>query len=113
MTCPRAFKEWLIVPMLSIGTLIAAGSDAPLADAAERMDGVGIRTLLQQGIDVNAPQVDGTTALHWAAYQDDLKTTKLLLQGGADVTATNRYGVKALSLACTNGNASPMIRSST
>ncbi len=104
MTCPRAFKEWLLVPMLSIGTLIAAGSDAPLADAAEKKDGASIRSLLQAGIDVNAPQVDGTTALHWAAYQDDLETMKLLLQGGADVTATNRYGVKALSLACTNGN---------
>ncbi len=100
---PTVFAKWLIVPILSIGTLIAAGSDAPLADAAEKKDGASIRTLLQAGIDVNAPQVDGTTALHWAAYRDDLETMKLLLQGGADVTATNRYGVKALSLACTNG----------
>ena len=102
--CPGAFEKWLIVPLLSVTTLIAAGSDAPLADAAEKMDRASIRTLLQHGIDVNAPQVDGMTALHWAAYQDDLETMKLLLRGGADVTATNRYGVTPLSLACTNGN---------
>ena len=29
--------------------------------------------------DVNAPQADGMTALHWAAYHDDLETAKLLL----------------------------------
>ena len=104
MTCPRAFGEWLIVPMLSIATLTAAGSNAPLADAAQRMDRASIRTLLQQPIDVNAPQVDGMTALHWAAYQDNLETVELLVRADADVTATNRYGVTPLSLACTNAN---------
>ena len=104
MLCLKPFGEWLIVPMLSMAALLASGSDAPLADAAEKMDRTSIRKLLQHGIDVNAPQVDGTTALHWAAYQDDLETMKLLVDGGADVTAANRYGVTALSLACTNGN---------
>ncbi|MDA2928985.1 ankyrin repeat domain-containing protein [Acidobacteria bacterium AH-259-O06] len=100
----RPFGKWLMVPMLSMATLIAAGSDAPLADAAERMDRASIRTLLQQPIDVNAPQVDGMTALHWAAYQDDLETVELLVRAGADVKAANRYGVTPLSLACTNAN---------
>ena len=104
MMCLRAFGKWLMVPMLSMATLIAAGSDAPLADAAERMDRASIRTLLQQPIDVNAPQVDGMTALHWAAYQDDLETVELLVRAGADVKAANRYGVTPLSLACTNAN---------
>ena len=44
------------------------------------------------------------TALHWAAYHDDLETAKLLVDAGADVNAANRYGVTPLSLACTNGN---------
>ncbi len=48
---------------------------------------------------------DGTTALHRAAHQDDLKTAASLVRGGADVKAANRYGVTPLSLACTNGNA--------
>ena len=41
---------------------------------------------------------------HWAAYQDDLETVKLLVHGGANVSTANRYGVAALSLACSNGN---------
>jgi len=49
-----------------------------------------------------------TTALQRAAYQDDLAAVESLVRSGADVTAANRYGVTALSLACTNGNA-PMI----
>ena len=44
------------------------------------------------------------TALHWAAYHDDLETAKLLVDAKADVKAANRYGVTPLSLACTNGN---------
>jgi ankyrin repeat protein len=51
---------------------------------------------------VNAPQADGMTALHWAAYLDDLETAKLLVS--ANAKATNRYGVTPLSLACQNGN---------
>ena len=79
--------------------------DAPLADAAEKMDRASVRALLEQRVDVNTPQADGMTALHWAAYHDDLETAKLLVRAGANVKAANRYGVTPLSLACTNGNA--------
>src|SRR5262249_48330015 len=54
--------------------------------------------------DVNAAQVDGTTALHWAVNHDDLATTKALLAAGANASVTNHYGVPPLSLACVNGN---------
>ena len=86
-------------------SLVAAGSDARLADAVEKQDRASLRVLLEQGVDVNAPQVDGMTALHWAVYQDELETAKLLVKSGADAQAANRYGVRPLSLACTNGNA--------
>ena len=36
-------------------------------------DKTALRTLLQQKADVNAPQVDGATALHWAVYRDDVR----------------------------------------
>src|SRR5438093_817995 len=90
--------------LLSTVTLFGAGSSALLADAAEKMDRTRIRALLQQRVDVNTPQIDGMTALHWAAYQDDLETEELLVRAGANVIAANRYGVTPLSLACTNGN---------
>jgi ankyrin repeat protein len=68
------------------------------------MDRARVRALLKRHAAVNAPQADGMTALHWAAYQDDLDLAKLLVRAGANVKAANRYGVTPLSLACTNGN---------
>jgi ankyrin repeat protein len=94
----------IVAVILSTITVRAAGSDALVADATEKMDRAAIRTLLRQHANVNAPQVDGMTALHWAAYQDDLDTVELLLRAGAAPKAANRYGVTPLSLACTNGN---------
>jgi len=52
---------------------------------------------------------DGTTALHWAARHDDLTAAAGLIKGGADVNATNRYGVTPINLAAINGSAA-MIR---
>lgn len=85
--------------------LVAASSDARLAEAAKRMDRAAIRTLLDQRIDVNSAQVDGTTALHWAANREDAETARLLLDRGANAKAANRYGVTPLSLACLNRTA--------
>jgi ankyrin repeat protein len=93
-----------IVLLLSTGN-VWANSDALLADAAEKLDRPTIRALLKQRADVNRPQVDGMTALHWAAYHDDVEVAELLVRAGANVKAANRYDVTPLSLGCTNGNA--------
>jgi len=93
-----------LVLLLSTASVRGAGPEAVLADAAERMDRTAVRALLQQRVDVNTPQIDGMTALHWAAFKDDLETSELLVRAGANVKAANRYGVTPLSLACVNGN---------
>jgi ankyrin repeat protein len=90
---------------LSLSVPAIAAQDAKLADEAERHDWAGVRALLQKGADVNAAQVDGTTALHWAVYNDDAETVAALLRAKANVKAVNRFGVPPLALACTNGNA--------
>jgi len=91
-----------IAGVLSAVTLSAAAGDARLADAAMRTDRDAIRSLLQQKVDVNAGQADGTTALHWAVRQDDLETAQMLIGAGAKVDASSRYGVTPLYLACVN-----------
>jgi ankyrin repeat protein len=91
--------------LLAIAALADAASHAPLADAAEKLERSRVRTLLAARADVNAAQADGMTALHWAAFQDDVDLAKMLVRAGANVKAANRYGVTPLSLACTNGNA--------
>ena len=72
----------------------------PPDGAIERRAGVAAA-----GTDVNQPAPDGTTALHWAAENNDDELVAMLLKAGAHVTATNRYGVQPLSLAAVNGNA--------
>jgi uncharacterized protein len=81
----------------------AAGSD--VADAAMKRDAARVRALLQQKANVNTPQVDGTTALHWAVRLDDADLADLLIRAGANVSAANRAGVRPLQLAAMNGNA--------
>ena len=78
------------VPLLAVVTLGAAGRDVPLVDAVKKADMAAVHALLQQPVDVNAAEPDGTTALHWAVHQDDLETTDLLIRAGATVTAANR-----------------------
>jgi ankyrin repeat protein len=97
-----AFVSLLLLSVLSAGS--AKSSEAPLADAVERLERASVRTLLEQRVDVNTAQVDGMTALHWAAYLDDFEIAKLLVAAGADAKAANRYQVTPLSLACVNGN---------
>jgi ankyrin repeat protein len=83
----------------------SAAAEATLADLAEDKEFGKLRELMSQKADVNAPQADGMTALHWAVHHDDVEAVKLLLVAGADAKKANRYGVTPLSLACTVGNA--------
>jgi uncharacterized protein len=101
----KRLSGWLIVPSFMAASLMAAGPSARLVDAVKNTDKASARALLEQHVDVNAPETDGTTALHWAARWDDLETAELLIRNGANVKAANRYNVTPLSLACVNGNA--------
>src|SRR5262245_49563531 len=95
----------LVLLGLGLATPAVASERSPLADAAEQRDKAAVRALLQKGADVNGAQTDGTTALHWAAYNDDAEIAALLVQAKANVNVVNRYGMPPLALACTNGNA--------
>ena len=61
-------------------------------------------TLLQQNV-VNKTEADGTTSLHYAVRSDDAQLVDRLIRAGANVKASNRYGITPLYLACVNGNA--------
>jgi ankyrin repeat protein len=100
----KRFRAIGLTVLLAASAL--AASESRLADAVEKSDWPAIRALLKQHADVNAPQADAMTALHWAAYLDDVEIANLLSDAGANVNATNRYGVTPLSLACQNGSAS-------
>jgi ankyrin repeat protein len=84
-------------------TAHAASSEA--ADAAQNRDIDALRTLVKQHANVNTPQPDGTTALHWAAHWSDLDAVKLLIGAGANAKAANRYGATPLSESAVMGSA--------
>src|SRR5690348_1480519 len=82
----------------------AFAADQRVVDAAKNQDAAAVRSLIQQHADVNAPDVDGTTALIYAAHQNNLELVKALLAAGANAKAANRYQVTALAEACNLGN---------
>ena len=49
-------------------------------------------------------QINGNTALHWAAYNSSLAIATRLLEGGADLTLRNKSGQTALDYARSFGN---------
>ena len=57
-----------------------------------RGDVDAVQVLIDQGADVNVPQGDGMTALHWAAERGDDAMIRTLLDAGADVGAVTRIG---------------------
>ncbi len=78
--------------------------DTRLVDAAAKPDTEAVRKLLAEHVDVNTPQADGTTALHWAAHWDDRELADLLIHAGASPKTTNAYGGTPLAEACTNSD---------
>ena len=56
-------------------------------------------------MDVNAPEVDGTTALHWAVHRGDLDLAQRLIRAGAKVNVKNEYGSTPMSEAAVLGRA--------
>ena len=84
--------------------------DRRIVEAVKSGDQAEVTTLLRQRVNVNTPEPDGTTALHWAVRDDDLALADKLIRAGADVKAGNRYGVTAVYLAAVNGNAAMIER---
>src|SRR5688572_26051914 len=94
----------MVVLVLAGPAVAGASGDRRLVDAVKKQDRAAARTLIDQRIDVNTPEPDGATALHWAAHWDDADLADLLVRAGARVNAANDHGVTPLSLSCLNGN---------
>src|SRR5215210_775798 len=92
----------VFVVVLCVGAGVgAAASD--VADAVMRGDLAAVRALVQKGSDVNAPQGDGATALHWAVYRGSVDAVDLLLKAGAK-SAAHREGMTPLAMAALYGS---------
>jgi uncharacterized protein len=100
----------LLATLVFVGASAAHAATSEIADAAMRGNREAVRAALARHTDVNAAQVDGTTALHWAVERDDVELAELLLTAGARVSARTREGVMPLQLAAINGSAAMLGR---
>jgi ankyrin repeat protein len=86
--------------LLLVGLLAAA----PLVEAVKAGDRAAALAMLAQRVDVNPPEADATTALHWAVQQNDVELVDRLLRAGARVNARNDYGSTPMSEAAVVAN---------
>ena len=114
----KPWRRWRCRTMACVWTAgllmasLATGQSTPrdLIDAlrtpADGQSVVALVTrLLDEGVDANAAEPDGTTALHWAIQRNEPEAARRLIDAGARVETANRYGVTPLALAATNGSA--------
>jgi len=98
-----ALRTFLLFAAAAIAGHAVAADD--LVAAAQRGDATVALAAIEDGVDVNAKSPDGTTALHWAVYHDDVALVERLIRAGADVRAANDFGSTPLAEAATVGDA--------
>ena len=84
---------------VSLASPCAAGGITPLMRAVDAHALPCIRHLLESGVDVNARDERGRTALHyidWATSGKSLEVARMLLSAGADVNARDSRGCTPL-----------------
>lgn len=100
----RSLRTWSVVILAAGAVRVANAAETDVVDAVRNRDITSVRTLIGQSADVNAPEADGTTALHWAVHWNDIATVRLLLEAGADARSSNRYGATPLAVAASDAD---------
>jgi ankyrin repeat protein len=100
-TCGCVLLGCLLLPLM-------ASAQQSLPDLVNAGRHTQALALIAEGADVNQPSVDGTTALHWAVYQEDVGLVERLVSLGADPNRSNEYGASPMTVAADHGNVSIM-----
>lgn len=109
--------RWGFLSLLVLSGTVAWGAEGPsvatgdppppLVSAARNRDAARAIELLSAHpqVDANQRAKDGTTALHWAVYNNDVALVDRLLAAGANPNVRNDYNSMPLSEAAVTGNA--------
>jgi ankyrin repeat protein len=100
----KAARAGLAAALLAFGAQAPVWAAGTLIDAAKANDGAGALALVKDKADVNAAETDGTTALHYAVFHDDVALVESLLKAGAKASVANKYGSTPLLEAAVRGN---------
>ena len=100
----RSFSVVLVLLPLLFTYTACGDINSKLRDAAEAGNTAKVEQLLKQGVDLNAKQEDGRTALMVAAFPGHTETAKALIDAGANANAKTNNGVNALQFAAALGH---------
>jgi ankyrin repeat protein len=95
-------QVWFV--LFGLTALAATSGDVRLVEAVKTGDRTAALALIAAHVDVNAPEVDGTTPLHWAVHRDDVELAERLIRSGARAEVRNNFGVTPLAEAALLGN---------
>jgi ankyrin repeat protein len=94
------------IALLLAGTSLAVAGDPALLETVESGDhATAMHLLSAKGADVNATAADGSTAIMYAAANNDLDLVRALIKAGANVKLENKFGTSALTEAAIIGSA--------
>ncbi len=105
----RSWRRFTLQSMLALGATVALGHGAAwaasdVADAVMQRNAAELKRLIVARADVNQPQSDDTTALHWAAYHGDTAAASALLRAKAKPDARTGTGMTPLAMAAEAGD---------
>src|SRR5687768_1091118 len=104
--CLRGSFRVMVVAMICLAAIsLATAAEPTLLEAVERGERAAALQLLAKGADPNTPGPDGTTAIMWAAANEDLELVRALIKSRANVTLKNKLGTTALTEAAIIGSA--------
>jgi ankyrin repeat protein len=102
----KVLKTWMAAAVVGLSIFsIAGAADSSLVNAVKAGNRAAALRILQQKVDVNAGEPNGTTPLHYAVYQEDLDLVDRLLKAGAKPSVVNDFGSTPMSEAAEVGNA--------
>jgi ankyrin repeat protein len=102
----RPFYVFTALVTVAMAGATVRAAEPTLLEAVENGDRAAALRLLAKGADPNAPGPDGTTAIMYAAANDDVELVRALIKSRANVNARNQFGTSALTEAAIIGSAS-------
>ena len=91
--------ELLIAGISGWATGRPGGLDEDFVESVKKGHIAIPHAFLAKGADVNAKDVHGSPALHWAVGGGHAEIVRILLESGADISATDANGMLAIDVA--------------
>jgi ankyrin repeat protein len=96
-THARGLRVIGAIGLLSVAVAASAAPKLTLGDLVREGKRVNVlAAITSPDVDVNEKAPDGSTALMWAVYNDDMELVQALLKHGAKADVTNNFGATAL-----------------